>query len=46
MSVSEKIGPVHADLGNNSCQIPFAPDYIQKVAKVGGIGKKRKTIRC
>jgi hypothetical protein len=42
----EKIGPVTADLGDNQCQIPFAPDYIRKVEKARGIGKKRKTVKC
>ena len=42
----EKIGPVTANLGNNECQIPFAPDYIRKVQKRGAIGKKRKTAKC
>lgn len=42
----EQIGPVTADLGNNQCQIPFAPDYIRKVQKRGTIGKKRKTVKC
>jgi 3-methyladenine DNA glycosylase AlkD len=42
----EKIGPVTADLGNNACQVPFAPDYIRKVQKRGTIGKKRKTAKC
>lgn len=42
----EKIGKVTADLGNNSCQIPFAPDYIRKVERRGTIGRKRKTVKC
>ena len=42
----EKIGPVVADLGNNSCQMPFAPDYIRKVQKRGATGKKRKSAKC
>jgi 3-methyladenine DNA glycosylase AlkD len=46
VQIGEKIGPVKADLGNNSCQIPFAPDYIRKVAKRGAVGKKRKTVKC
>jgi hypothetical protein len=41
-----KIGPVTADLGNNDCQTPFAPDYIRKVQARGTIGKKRKTVKC
>jgi 3-methyladenine DNA glycosylase AlkD len=44
--VGEKIGPVTADLGNNDCQIPFAPDYIRKVQDRGTIGKKRKSAKC
>ena len=46
IQTGEKIGPVTADLGNNECQIPFAPDYIRKVQKRGTIGKKRKTAKC
>jgi 3-methyladenine DNA glycosylase AlkD len=46
LQTGEKIGPVKADLGNNDCQIPFAPDYIRKVQKRGAIGKKRKSAKC
>jgi len=46
VKTGEKIGPVMADLGNNSCQIPFAPDYIRKVEKRGSLGKKRKSAKC
>jgi 3-methyladenine DNA glycosylase AlkD len=46
LQISEKIGPVTADQGNNDCQVPFAPDYIRKVQKRGAIGKKRKTAKC
>ena len=42
----EAIGPVMADLGDNNCQVPFAPDYIRKVQQRGVIGKKRKTVKC
>jgi 3-methyladenine DNA glycosylase AlkD len=42
----EKIGPVTADLGDNDCQVPYAPDYIRKVQQRGAIGKKRKTVKC
>jgi hypothetical protein len=44
--IAEKIGPVNVDVGNTSCQIPFAPDYIRKAEKRGVIGKKRKTVKC
>jgi 3-methyladenine DNA glycosylase AlkD len=46
IEVGEKIGKVRANLGNNSCAIPFAPDYIRKVQARGTIGKKRKSAKC
>lgn len=46
IQTAEQIGPVMADLGNNACQVPFAPDYIRKVESRGAIGKKRKTAKC
>ena len=46
LKTAESIGPVEADLGDNACQVPFAPDYIRKVQERGSIGKKRKTAKC
>lgn len=46
LQAGERIGPITADLGENDCQVPFAPDYIRKVQKRGAIGKKRKTAKC
>ncbi len=46
IQTAQQIGPVMADLGNNACQVPFAPDYIRKVQNRGTIGKKRKTAKC
>ncbi len=46
IQTGEGIGPVTADLGNNNCQVFFAPDYIRKVQQRGTIGKKRKTVKC
>jgi 3-methyladenine DNA glycosylase AlkD len=43
---AEKIGPVEADMGDTSCQVPFAPDYIRKVEQRGTLGKKRKSAKC
>ena len=40
------IGAVSVDVGDTACKIPFAPDYIAKVAARGAIGKKRKEIKC
>jgi hypothetical protein len=46
IQIGEKIGPITVDMGNTSCQVPFAPEYIRKVQKRGAIGKKRKTAKC
>ncbi len=46
IQTAESIGPVTADLGDNDCQVPFAPDYIRKIQQRGTIGKKRKTMKC
>jgi hypothetical protein len=46
MQVGKKIGTVTADLGDNNCQVCYAPDYIRKVQERGAIGKKRKSAKC
>jgi hypothetical protein len=46
LQIAEKIGPVTVDMGNTSCQVPSAPDYIRKVQKRGAIGNKRKSAKC
>lgn len=46
LKAGEKIGPVTANLGNNSCQIPYIQAYIQKVKEHGSLGKKRKSAKC
>ncbi|QIF05700.1 DNA alkylation repair protein [Roseimicrobium sp. ORNL1] len=46
IEIGEKIGTVTADLGNNSCAVPYAPDYIRKIEQRGTIGKKKKTVKC
>ena len=44
--IGKKIGPVEVDMGNTACEVPYAPDYIDKVKKRGTIGKKRKSAKC
>ncbi len=46
MQAGEAIGMVSVDVGDTSCKVPFAPDYIRKVAARGSIGKKRKEVKC
>lgn len=43
---ARKIGEVYVDMGDTSCKVPYAPDYIEKAIKRGTLNKKRKTIRC
>ncbi len=43
---AKEIGEVKVMMGNTSCKVPSAPEYIQKVADMGRIGKKRKTVKC
>lgn len=45
-AAAKKIGAVEIDMGDTCCQVPFAPDYIAKLEKMGRIGKKRKDARC
>jgi 3-methyladenine DNA glycosylase AlkD len=45
-AAAEAIGRVTVDMGNTSCKVPFAPDYIRKVELRGSIGKKRKSAKC
>jgi len=46
IKTAEKIGPVSVDMGNTSCKVPYAPDYIRRVQQRGTIGQKRKTAKC
>ena len=46
LEIGEKIGPLACDLGNNNCEVFYAPDYIRKVQKRGEIGRKRKSAKC
>ena len=45
LQIGAKIGPVEVDTGGTACEVPYAPDYIQRVRKRGAIGKKRKTTK-
>ena len=46
LQTAQKIGEVSVDVGDTSCKVPYAPDYIEKVKKRDAIGKKRKTAKC
>ncbi|MGB5320983.1 hypothetical protein, partial [Lutimonas sp.] len=44
--IAEKIGKVKVFMGDTSCKVPLAIDYIKKVEDKNRIGKKRKMARC
>ncbi len=46
MEAGHRIGVLKVDMGNTDCNVPFAPDYIQKVKARGSVGKKRKSAMC
>lgn len=43
---AKSIGVVSVDMGQTSCKVPLATDYIKKIESQGRVGKKRKTMRC
>ena len=45
-TTARAIGTVECDMGDTSCQIPSAFDYIAKIERMGRVGKKRKTAMC
>lgn len=44
--IAKKIGEVKVFMGDTSCKVPLAVDYIKKVEDKNRIGKKRKMARC
>jgi 3-methyladenine DNA glycosylase AlkD len=46
LQTAQKIGEVSVDVGDTSCKVPYAPEYIEKAQKKGTVGKKRKTAKC
>ncbi|PCH66793.1 MAG: DNA alkylation repair protein [Bacteroidetes bacterium] len=46
IKIAGKVGKVEVPMGNTSCKVPFAKEYIEKMIKMGRIGKKRKMARC
>jgi 3-methyladenine DNA glycosylase AlkD len=40
------VGKVSCEMGQTSCKVPPAVDYIEKVRAAGKLGKKRKMARC
>jgi 3-methyladenine DNA glycosylase AlkD len=45
-ATAKAIGTVEVDMGDTSCQVPDAHEYIVKIEKAGRVGKKRKHAGC
>jgi 3-methyladenine DNA glycosylase AlkD len=43
---AKKIGKVDVDMGDTSCKVPLATEYIDKIEKAGRVGRKRATTKC
>lgn len=46
VATARAIGPVSVDVGGTACTVPFAPEYIDRIAKRGSLGKKKKSVKC
>lgn len=46
MTAAKKIGAVEIDMGDTSCSVPVAAEYIVKSRRGAPVAPKRKTIRC
>jgi hypothetical protein len=46
MAAAKKIGKVEIDMGDTSCNVPVAADYIVKCRRGAKVAPKRKTMRC
>lgn len=46
IALGQEIGKIQVDLGNTSCKVPYAPEYIEKAMKRATAGKKKKKLRC
>ncbi len=43
---AKQIGKVEVEMGKTACKVPLASSTIDKVAALGRVGKKRKTVKC
>jgi hypothetical protein len=46
MATARKIGKVEIDMGDTSCNVPLAEEYILKCRRGAPVAPKRKTVRC
>jgi 3-methyladenine DNA glycosylase AlkD len=45
-AAAKQLGKVVVDVGETECKVPVALEYIEKIEKMGRVGKKKKTMKC
>ena len=45
-ATAKKIGKVEVEMGETSCKVPLATDYIAKIESMGRVGQKKKSAKC
>ena len=45
-AAAKAIGVISCDMGDTTCKVPPATEYIEKVESKGRLGKNRKTMKC
>jgi len=43
---AKALGKVEVEMGQTACKVPLATEYIEKIERMGRVGKKRKTAKC
>lgn len=46
IEIAKEIGKVSVYMGDTSCKVPYAPEYIDKSTARGSLNKKKKMVRC
>jgi 3-methyladenine DNA glycosylase AlkD len=45
-ATAKKIGKVDVEMGETSCKVPMATEYIAKIESMGRVGQKKKSTKC
>lgn len=46
IEAGNRIGKVKVNMGETACKVPYIPEYLAHMEKMGRIGKKKKTVKC
>ncbi len=45
-AAAKQLGKVEVEAGETDCKVPVALEYIEKLEKMGRVGRKKKTMKC